>query len=105
MEIKLKSSFYGADLQVTADNVNISEDIQQNIYAKTEDGKTDFSRRLGTDIKTEYVDQIVNVLSDMIYYRKADYDSSSLIEGLFNKLPSSKAMELSAKLTKEYSEF
>ena len=38
----------------------------------------------------------------MIYYREADFDSSSLIERLFEKLPTEVANNLLVKLNRDY---
>ena len=41
MEISLKRNF-GFELIFKAENVNVCEDIEERIYGKTEDGKTDY---------------------------------------------------------------
>ena len=44
----------------------------------------------------------LSVLDDMIYYREAEFDSSSLIERLFEKLPQEAANKLLVKLKRDY---
>jgi hypothetical protein len=101
MEILLKRN-YGFELIFKAENVNVCEDIEERIYAKTEDGKTDYKTPPKRDVKTEVVEQFVSVLDDMIYYREADFDSSSLIEKLFEKLPQQVVNDLLVKLKRDY---
>ena len=84
MEILLKRN-YGFELIFKAENVNVVEDIEDRIYGKTEEGKTDF-KNVTRDIKTDVIEQFVSVLYDMINYREAKYDSSDLIERLFEKI-------------------
>lgn len=100
MEIELKIS-YGFELIFKAENINIVEDIEDRIYGKTEEGKTDF-KNVTRDIKTDAIEQFVSVLDDMIYYRKENFDSSDLIERLFEKLPNNKVELLLNKLKKDY---
>lgn len=94
MEITLKTGNYGFDLIVKAENVNILEDIQERIWENNS-----IVRR---DIKDEWVENIAQLMEDIIYYRVADFDSSSLIEQLFNKLPQETAEKLTDKLFKDY---
>jgi hypothetical protein len=96
MEISVKRN-YGFELNFIAENVNVCEDIEERIYGKTEDGKIDY-RNVKRDVKTEVIERFVSVLEDMIYYREADFDSSSLIEQLFDKLPQQVANDLLIKL-------
>lgn len=95
MEISLKRN-YGFELIFKAENVNVCEDIEERIYGKTEDGKTDY-KNVKRDVKTDAIEKFVSVLDDMIYYREADFDSSELIKRLFEKLP----QEVCDKLLKE----
>jgi len=44
----------------------------------------------------------VNVLEDIIYYREREFDSSNLIEKLFEKLPQEPAGKLLVKLNRYY---
>lgn len=101
MEISLKRN-YGFYLVIKADNVNIIEDIEERIYSKTEDGEVDWNIAPKRDINTEILNQITNLLDDLIYYRESDYDSSNLIERLFEKLPDKDCEQLLKKLNKFY---
>lgn len=101
MNITLKRN-YGYELIFEADNVKVTEDIEERIYPKDESGKTVINMHPQRDIKTTAIEQFVSVLDDMIHYREAEFDSSDLIERLFEKLPSEKAILLSAKLNRDY---
>ena len=101
MEISVKRN-YGYYLVFKAENVNVEEDIEQRIYSKTEDGKTDFSKPPKRDINTDIIDQFVRVVDDLIDYRIEKYDSSSLIERLFEKLPDDSIQKLLTKLNRDY---
>lgn len=100
MEISIKRN-YGFELIFKAENVNVCEDIEERIYGKTEDGKTDYTK-VKRDIDTGVLGQFVSVLDDMIYYREAEFDSSDLIERLFGKLPKEVAHNLADKLKTDY---
>ena len=100
MEISLKRN-YGFELIFKAKNVNVCEDIEERIYSKTEDGKTDY-KNVKRDVKTDVIEQFVSVLDDMIYYREAEFDSSNLIERLFEKLPQEVCDKLLIKLNSNY---
>ncbi len=100
MEISLKRN-YGFELIFKAENVNVCEDIEERIYGKTEDGKTD-CKNVKRDVKTDVIEQFVSVLDDMIYYREAEFDSSDLIERLFEKLPQDVCDKLLVKLKRDY---
>ena len=101
MEISLKKN-HGYELIFKAENVNIIEDVEERIYSKTADGKTDFNTTPKKDIKTDVLEQFVTVLDDMLYYREAEFDSSDLIEKLFEKLPEEVANNLFVKLQLDY---
>ena len=101
MNITLKRN-YGFELIFEAENVRVTEDIEERIYSKTEDGKTDYKIQPKRDIQTHAIEQFVSVLDDMIYYREAEFDSSSLIERLFEKLPQEAANKLLVKLKRDY---
>ena len=101
MNITVKRN-YGFELIFEADNVKVVEDIEERTYSKTEDGKIDFTIPPKRDISTDIIEQFVSALSDMIYYRTADFDSSYLIDLLFEKLPPEKANELVIKLKSTY---
>ena len=101
MDITFKKN-YNYELIFEVENVKITEDIEDRIYPKTESGKTDFKTLLKRDIKTNVLEQFTSVLDDMIYYREKDFDSSDLIERLFEKLPQEVANNLIVKLEQNY---
>lgn len=103
MNITLKRS-YGFELIFEAENIKVTEDIEERIYSKTEDGKPDYKVPPKRDIQTSAIEQFVSVLDDMIYCREAEFDSSSLIERLFEKLPSDVAIKLAEKIKRDYDE-
>lgn len=100
MNITLRENF-GFELTFEDGDVIVVKDIEDRIYSKTENGKTDF-RSVTYDIKTEIIEQFVSVLADMIYYRKADFDSSYLIKELFKKLPQETVNNLLEELKHDY---
>jgi len=100
MEILLKKNI-NFNLIFKAENVNVCEDIEERIYAKTEDGKTDYVNVI-RDIKTDVIEQFVSLLEDLISNREADYDSRDLIGLLFNKLPLKLAKDLIKELNSNY---
>ena len=102
MNINLNTRHSSYYLEIDAENVKISEDVESRKYPKDENGKHIPNRAPERDIKTDSIDDIARVLSDMIYYRKAEYDSSELIRCLFEKLPRAKGVELSKELAKRY---
>lgn len=101
MNITLKRN-YGFELIFETENVRVTEDIEIREYPKDENGKTIINLNPKRDIKTDALKQFVNVLEDMIYYREAEFDSSNLIERLFEKLPSDVAIKLSEKIKRDY---
>lgn len=101
MEISVKRN-YGYYLVFKTENVNVEEDIEQRIYSKTEDGKTDYSKPSKRDINTDILDQFIRVVDDLIECRVEKYDSSSLIESLFDKLPDDSIQKLLSKLNRDY---
>lgn len=101
MNIELKRN-YGYELIFTAENVRITEDIEERIYAKREDGKTDFGKLLDRDINDEAVQQFVNILYEIADYRHREFDSIDLIEKLFERLPQEAAEKLVEKLHNDY---
>jgi len=104
MKISLKRN-YGFELIFEADNVKVIEDVETREYLKDENGKTDFKKSPIRDISTDALEQITNVLDDMIYYREAEFDSSTLIKNLFEKLPQQVRLEMLHKLTSEYIDY
>ena len=103
MEISVKRNC-GISIVFRAENVHVEENIEQRLYSKTEDGKTDFSKPSKRDVNTEILDQFAMVMDDLIYYRVEKYDSSSLIERLFEKLQESEIQKLLSKLKRDYDE-
>ena len=96
------SARFGYYLNIVADNVKIEEDVESRIYTKDENGKILPDSNVIRDVKTSSIVMVERVLSDMIYYRKEEYDSTDLIKNLFDKLPSEKAKELAGMLYDEY---
>ena len=93
MEISINNRC-GFELVFEADNVKVVEDIEQRTYEKLENGKIDTRTPPKRDIKTDVLEQFVSLLDDMIYYRKEEYDSTYLIDRLFDKMPHEKAKEI-----------
>ena len=104
MEIYLDTRYTAANLVIKADNVCIEEDIQSRVWEKDKNGKISFLSPCTRDIKTESLQQISNLLMDMIYYRNEPFDSSSLVERLFEKLPQDIQQSKIRKLVQEYKE-
>lgn len=100
MEIQLKRN-HGFELIFKAENVNVCVDIEERIYNKKEDGKISL-KGVSRDIKTDSIEQFVSVLDDMIYYRKANFDSTELIFRLIEKLPKDKFNQMVTRLKNEY---
>lgn len=90
------------NLVITADNVMITEDIEERTYRKDENGKTIFDLNPKRDVKTEFLVQFSTVLDDLIYYRVKEYDSSELIRNLFGKLPANIANDLAKDLFEKF---
>lgn len=101
MEIEFKRR-YGMELIFTAENVKIEDDIEERIYPKLENGKSDFSKVPQRDIKDEAIQQFVNVLGDLMYYREREFDSSDTIFRMFEKLPHTKQQDVLKKLINDY---
>lgn len=101
MNIELKRN-YGFELLFEAENVRIAEDIESREYAKDENGKSIINLNPKRDIKTDILEQFTNLLDELIYYRVAEFDSSNLIERLFEKLPSDVAIKLADKIKRDY---
>jgi len=104
MNITLKKN-HGFELIFEAENVKVTEDIESREYPKDDNGKIIVNLSPKRDIQTSAIEQIVNVLDDMIYYRNAEFDSSNLIEHLFEKLPPSVAKQLAEKIVVEYASY
>jgi len=93
---------YGMSITYEAENVKVVEDIEERIYSKTKDGKTDYSKPPKRDVSTEALNQFTQVLLDLISNRVADFDSSELITLLFDNLPQDKAETLLTELNVNY---
>jgi len=104
MKITVDNKYFGTNIVIVAENVKIEEDVSETIYGKKEDGKPDFTKRLGKDITNEAMNLFGTVMYDMAYYRESPYDSSDLIKTLFEKLPDNKRQELLKTLMKDYLE-
>jgi len=105
MEIQIKGSgFYGTEIHYKAENVHVTEGVYETIYGTDENGKTDYSRRLGSDIIKDVLDKFCNITEDLIYYRKSEYDSFTLVQQLLNKLPEKQKKEIYNQLKEEFDE-
>lgn len=100
MTIEFKKSFYGYDLIIEADNVKICEDVESREYQKDENGKVVGNPK--RDVCTSAMDMVSKTMEDMVYYRFEEFDSTSLIENLFEKLPELGRARILEKLNKEY---
>ena len=100
MTIEFKKSFYGYDLIIEADNVKICEDVESREYQKDENGKVVGNPK--RDVCTSAMDMVSKTMEDMVYYRVEEFDSTSLIENLFEKLPELGRYRILEKLNKEY---
>jgi hypothetical protein len=101
MNIELKRN-HGYYLLFEADNVKVEEDIETREYPKDENGKSIINLNPKRDISTDALHQITTLLDDMIYYREAEYDSSELIQRLFDKLPKEAAFKLAERIKLDY---
>lgn len=97
MEIKLNSTSFSYNLEIKDTNVFIEEDVTERTWIKDEDGKAKFCKM---DVSDEGLSTVATVVEDMIYYREAAYDSSTLIEKLFEKLPTEAMQTLLVELNK-----
>jgi hypothetical protein len=104
MKISVKDSWYSTHLIFEAENVKVDEDISETIYGTKEDGKTDFTKRLGKDISEDYMNQFITLLDDIVYYRVAPFDSSDLITKLVEKLPVNVRKGLIEQFIADYTE-
>lgn len=108
MDITVNKNYTGIHLKIEFTDGNhtfkYEDDIEERTYAKKEDGKTDFMRKIGSDVKTDVIDKYSRILSDLICYRNEDYDASDLIKQLFEKLPKDKVQDLLKELVHDYKE-
>ena len=98
MNIELTRNYSSYYLKIEADNVKIEEDITTVNYAIKEDGKKDFSRRLGYDISDEWFGNMTRLMEDIAYYREKEFDSRDLIIQLFAKFPEESRQNLVSEL-------
>lgn len=89
-------------LTIEADNIKIEETVFEPIYGLKEDGKKDFTNRLGEDVTDEVLNLLSRPLEDLIYYRKAAYDSSGLVLQLFEKLSQEVQQAILSQLNSDY---
>lgn len=106
MEFEVKKNWYGTEVIITDNSghldIKIVEDIEERFYAKKEDGKIDFNKRIGVDIKDAAIEKYASLLEEIIDLRDKDYDLSSLIKRAFDLLPSKVADELVTELYKDF---
>jgi len=102
MDIKINHSYGSTEIVFEAENVKVVESISESIYGKKEDGKIDFLKRLGYDITNDAMDKLTRALDDIFEYRNREYDSSCLIERMFEKLPKEEMQVLLKKLIRDY---
>ena len=98
MEIKLNTNYYGAYIVIDAENVHIEDYVAKTLYPLKEDGTKDLTVYPEKCIKTDSMDDISRLMSDMVSNRIRPYDSTNLIIDLFDKLPNEMREELIEKL-------
>ena len=81
---------------------SIEEEITENVFGTTSEGKIDYSNKLMRDVSDYNLDIMVRAVKGLIGYRKRTYDSSEVIKALFEKLPDDVRMELIETLNAEY---
>lgn len=101
MNIKLETKS-GFLLIFESGNARVTEDVESREYQRDENGKIIVTAAPKTDIKTDAIVQVASLLDDMIYHRKAEFDSGELIERLFEKLPENVAIDLAQKIKIQY---
>jgi len=104
MEISIDKSYSSCYIKVTAENVKVEECVSESLYHLKEDGKPDYTKFKGYDIEDKPLTMFVSVLEDLIYYREREYNSTSLISCLFEKLPEKERTELLTELKRYYDE-
>jgi len=104
MNIEIKTNYSGKDIIYIAENIKVEENISERIYEKDENGKTDFKRLKLEDITDEVIEQFTQLIEELLYYRKRDFDTSELIYQAFNKLPQEKIKAVLEQLNKDYGE-
>lgn len=83
-------------------NVKVEVVSTEGLYALKEDGKKDYSKRLGEDITDDALKMLSSPLEDLFYYRDREFDSTELIKQAFDKLPDDKMTELLKYLNENY---
>jgi hypothetical protein len=104
MEISIKGGGYHGTVVYKTDNVLVEDDMNESIYGVKENGKTDYSIHKGRDVSDEILTKFSSVLEDLAYYRERDFDFSSLIPHLFNRLPQEVCDKLLVELNNSYGE-
>lgn len=99
MELFYDKSHYAKYIEVRADNVQISHDVEYRQWDKNDEGAVFKSV---SDVDTDALDMTSQLLLDMIDDRERDYDSSDLIGCLFKKLPTDVRSNLLQTLTEDY---
>ena len=101
MEITFNAQ-HGYTVCITAANVTLVKDVEDRVYIKTPDGKVDPTKHVVKDVSDEGLNLFAVPLQEAIYYRTRTFDSSDLIEKLFEKLPGPKAALILEKLCSIY---
>lgn len=104
MKISVEHKYSSTSVIVEAENVRIDESISHSVYERKEDGKPDYTHRIGDDIDDDVIKQFATVMEDIAYYRESDFDSSSLIRVLFEKIPDDVCQSLLKELNETYLE-
>lgn len=102
MKISVEHKYSSTSVIVEAENVRIDESISHSVYERKEDGKPDYTHRIGDDIDDNAIKQFATVMEDIAYYRESDFDSSSLIRVLFEKLSDDVRKKLLDALNDDY---
>jgi len=82
------------DVNGATENVRILQDAEERTW--------EGSKCVNRDVSTDALETLSFALGEMIYDRKADFNSQDLIEVLFEKLPADIACNLAIKLSNEY---
>lgn len=95
---------HGYAIHVKADNVHVVDDIETKIFSITSEGKKDYTKPYTKDISDEGLQKVVTLLDDIIYFRTKEFDASTLIENLFEKLSVEKRSSFLKHLNDMYDE-
>lgn len=101
MEIEVKRGHFKT-LNFKDVNIDCEVNISEGLYGLKEDGKKDFSKKLGLDITDEGLSILASPLEDLFYYRIRDFDSRALIAQAFEKLSEEHQKELLEELNNDY---